>query len=238
MLSIAHNYKVNGKQILGLEVKVNNITNKHFVAKGDLTYHLFLDEPELSLQMTLLNKPADFIRKSKSLKGKKRSYQEGNIELLRNQHNTYSLLILVDHEKIEQNNFDIYYSSSNLIIEGEIKIDNKSILSKRKRAFKKVKNEVKKEEKQKRINKLVQSFEAYEQKIQKTKTKTSFKPNREKSLASKGIYKAKSKYKQCKNCANLSDQKCIYHYVQVDNDHACRKFYPYKVYSGGGFSPK
>ncbi|MCM3576239.1 hypothetical protein M3172_24000 [Mesobacillus subterraneus] len=61
-----------------------------------------------------------------------------------------------------------------------------------------------------------------------------------KILNKKGIYlKNPKSFRKCENCANYtSTDKCSSHNIQVSENHSCSRFYSYKTWYGGSFSPK
>jgi hypothetical protein len=59
-------------------------------------------------------------------------------------------------------------------------------------------------------------------------------------LAKYGIYLTHpNSFKRCFNCANYNDKECTaFKRVEVSENHSCRRFYSYRTYLGGGFSPR
>lgn len=64
--------------------------------------------------------------------------------------------------------------------------------------------------------------------------------NTEHKYRSSGVYLVNpNSYRKCGNCANFtSSGKCSSQKVEVSENHSCRRFYTYKTYLGGAFSPR
>jgi hypothetical protein len=60
------------------------------------------------------------------------------------------------------------------------------------------------------------------------------------SMAKYGIYLTHpNSFKRCYNCANYNDKECTaIKRVEVSENHSCKRFYSYRTYLGGGFSPR
>ncbi|KAA9023564.1 hypothetical protein [Niallia endozanthoxylica] len=55
-----------------------------------------------------------------------------------------------------------------------------------------------------------------------------------------GIYLTyPNSFRRCNNCVNYNNNSCIAHRkVEVSENHTCKRFYQYRTYLGGGFSPR
>jgi hypothetical protein len=65
-------------------------------------------------------------------------------------------------------------------------------------------------------------------------------PYSKNSLAKYGIYLTHpNAFKRCFNCANYNEKECTaFKRVEVSENHSCKRFYSYRTYLGGGFSPR
>jgi hypothetical protein len=59
-------------------------------------------------------------------------------------------------------------------------------------------------------------------------------------LAKYGIHLTHpNSFKRCYNCANYNGKECTaFKRVEVSENHSCKRFYSYRTYLGGGFSPR
>jgi hypothetical protein len=65
-------------------------------------------------------------------------------------------------------------------------------------------------------------------------------PYNKSELAKHGIYLTHpNSFKRCYNCANYNNKECTaFKSIEVSENHSCRRFYNYRTYFGGSFSPR
>ncbi|MEH6939971.1 hypothetical protein V7056_19305 [Bacillus sp. JJ664] len=87
---------------------------------------------------------------------------------------------------------------------------------------------------------LIDSIKKYEEMLKvKEKNNTETNEFNDRILKSKGIYLANPHaFRICNNCVNFNSSKCTVHSLKLSKNHSCRKFYGYKTYLGGAFSPR
>ncbi|MCM3584241.1 hypothetical protein M3182_00615 [Mesobacillus maritimus] len=191
--------------------------------------------------INLMGNHFNFIKNCRTKKNKKRARNLAPFFITRNDDETIDLGIQInDISQVAAHDFtkgplfikNKHEDRGSYII--EIKYPPVDLINKIKQIQRRESEKLrKKEERKELLDKLLKKFDEYEVKYRDSSIQ------QEQDLKSKGIYLARpNAFKRCENCANNSGSKCSVHKVEVSDNHRCSRFYSYKTFYGGGFSPK
>jgi hypothetical protein len=236
--------KINQNAKLAFWLK--NIPLSAFENTGDY-FNLKYQDLNYHLSLKLGEKLYNFIRDLRLNVTKKKQVQNNFVIVKKNDTSLLDVGIKVDPQLVINHNYslsklvinnsdedltiyEIQFNKEPITLITAIKAAQRKMKKKEKRKAQKVKD---KEERKKSTSELVKKFEELQR---KHVSGYEFETN---NLSEKGIYLAHpNAYKRCENCVNYSGSKCTSFNLEVSDNHKCSRFYSFKTYYGGGFSPR
>ena len=226
-MEITYGFKTNKKGERNLVILLTSFTDRHFTKISNFEYHLLAKNKDIKVLSTFKNAFAYFVRNSSSKKHQE-EYREGNVVMTKLPDGTYRLLIRV---KVgEKKSFKLTRPT----FLAEVIFPEDPPLARKKKERQLVENMSRDE----KFNQLKKSYASYEKKVKSGVLNKKHKTNTAEMKKKAGISQARSEARVCTKCSHLVGDKCVFHQLIVEREDSCRRFRPYRVQYGGGFSPR
>lgn len=222
---------------LVVRIRIEQILFEEF-QKREASYVANLSGKQVNMLLTLEKAGCTFIERrwKRPLEGRNIMIRrQGNIYMVEFYMNKKELIKLKPDESIPVN-----LKTSAIQLKGTFRIKAKQLnqliesakTKKPKSSSAKI-NKIKQPKFKRNVKGLVEKFDLLEE------SRFSKEKSNEKILKEKNIsLRSPMVNRRCGRCVSFNNNTCMSHQVDVSENHGCKRFHSYKLFRGGGFSPK